>query len=124
VIDREAPPRLTADQLITMKLFEIADRLAETNEMLAKRVPEGVIYPITFTASTIARRIVLIFSATIYNDGVADIYILETDRNISSDDTPLKSNESISIDHKERGQYPHYVKTLTGTATVRIFALR
>ena len=104
-------------------LDEIAGRLGDLYDLLARRAPEGVIYPIPFTASTVATRIVLIFSATIYNDGTADIYILDSDRVIDRD-TPLKSGESLSIDHKERGQYVHYIKTLSGTATIRIFALR
>ena len=121
---RRVDAKVTPEVLQTITLMEIAERLAGLHDMLAKRVPEGVIYPIAFTASTIAKRIVLIFSATVYNDGAADIYILETNRNLSSDDTPLKSGELLSIDHKERGQYQHWVKTLAGTATVRIFALR
>jgi arginine repressor len=124
VLDTKDVQRLSPDQLTVMKLFEIADRLSELQALLAKRAPEGVIYPITFTASTTARKITLIFSATIQNDGAADIYILETDRNLNPDDVPLKSGETLSIDHKERGQYEHWIRTSSGTATVRIFALR
>ena len=108
----------------TILLDEVAGKLADIHQELVNQSPEGVIYSLPFSASIIATKIVLLYSATIYNDGAADIYILEVDRNISSGDAPLKINESISIDHKKRGQYVHYIKTLAGTATGRIFALR
>ena len=112
-----APPEI-------VKLFEIADRLGEVHEQLVQQTPEGKLYDIPFTASTIGTEIVILFAATIYNDGDADIYLLDSDRNISPQDAPLKSGENLAVDFKKRGQYTYWIKTITGTATGRIKALR
>jgi len=104
-------------------LDEISGKLSDLLELFQKRVPYGRIFSIGLTATTKAQKIVLTFSATVYNDGASAIYIMETDRTISSSDQPLKSGESVNIDHKERGQYTHWIATLSGTAIVRIFAL-
>ncbi len=119
----KGPERLEHPVVITL-LHEVAGRLADIYDELINQTPEGKIYGIPFTASTTATKIVLLFSATIYNDGAADIYILEMDRTISSSDTPLKATENVPIDLKRRGAKTYYIKTLSGTATVRIFALR
>jgi len=124
VTSRQVDSKVTPEVMQTILLDELAGRLADIHQELVTQSPEGVIYSIPFSASVIATKIVLLYSATIYNDGAANIYILEVDRNISSSDAPLKTNESVSIDHKKRGQYVHYIKTLAGTATGRIFALR
>lgn len=107
----------------SIMLDEIAGRLADIHEELKSHVARGNVYGIPVSVSEVASQIVLLFSGTIYNDGAADIYILESDRNIGPGDTPLKSGESISIDTKKQGSYTYWLKTLAGTATVRIFAL-
>lgn len=112
-----APPEI-------VKLFEIADRLGEVHEQLVQQTPVGKLYDIPFTATTDGIQITIMFAATIYNDGDADIYLLETNRNISPQDVPIKTGENFAVDFRKRGQYSYVVKTLSGTATGRIKALQ
>ena len=115
--------KVTQEVLQSILLDEIAGRLAKIQEHLEKQVPEGNIFPIGLIANTTPQKIVLTFSATIFNDGAADIYILDRNRTLDSSDQPLKVSEGLEIDHREKGQYEHWIATAAGTATVRIFAL-
>lgn len=104
--------------------IEISEKLSAMLGLLQRQVPEGKVYSIPVSASTIGTEIVILFGATLYNDGSADVYILDSDRNIGADDVALKSGENLAVDFRSRGQYSHWIKTLTGTATVRIHAYK
>jgi len=103
----EAPPRLTADQLIVMKLFEIADRLAETAP------PVGIIRSFgSLPADNTARTIVgAMRSISIYNDGLQNVYIWANEdehrETWSEGDAPLASGEKVEFDFRGmRGNSP------------------
>ena len=136
-IDKGAPPRLDPQQLVVLKLFEIADRLAD-------QVPRGKLSSKQFTVDTnwyhfeggwIA--------ADIFNDGDSDIYIkfedeIGGDRPWQTQEAPLKKGESIRLDLRSKlhrvvddgvsGAKDYGPPTLcficqAGTATVRAFKL-
>jgi hypothetical protein len=117
--------KVTPEVLQTISSIEISEKLGALLDLMQRQVPEGVIFSIKGTATTTGRRIALMFGGTIYNDGDADLYILESDRNIQEGyDTPLQDGENMAVDFRYRGQYVHWLKTLTGTAAFRILAYR
>ena len=103
----EAPPRLTADQLMVMKLFEIADRLAETAP------PKGIIRSFgSLLADNTTRFIVgAMRSIAIYNNGVQGVYIWANEdehrKPWNEGDAPLASGEKVEFDFRgTRGDSP------------------
>lgn len=125
---KEAPPRLSPEQLMVVTLDEIAGRLAD-------QAAKGVLASKNFTIGT--RWYPLIhgwISCTIYNDGPDDIYIRL--RNDEGKDTPwaegeapLKSGENLILDLGARKQKTEdgaptiWFICKAGTATIRIFQL-
>lgn len=108
-------------------LDEIAGRLSDIYEQLISQVPEGSYYTIPFSvlAPSMPIIVVLPFSATIYNDGPADIYITDENRVINPLlDAPLKSGESISFEFRQQGDHPKHIQTIAGAATGRVHCLR
>jgi hypothetical protein len=129
----DADAKVTPEVLQTIAAMETGEKLSAMLDLMARQIPEGVIYPVKVTATITGVRVVLIFGATIYNDGHdegdgtytdRDIYILDSDRNIGAQDVPLKKGESVAVDFRYRGQYPHWIKTLASTASVRVQAYR
>ena len=103
----EAPPRLTPDQLIVMKLFEIADRLAEIAP------PVGIIrsFGSLFADNTTRSIAGAMRSISIYNDGVQNVYIWANEDEYREPwkigDAPLASGEKVEFDFKGmRGDSP------------------
>ncbi len=96
----EGPPRLSPDQLTVMKLFEIADRLAEIAP------PVGIVRSFgALTADDNSRSIAgAMRSASIYNDGAQDVYIwANEDENREPwrvGDAPLAPGEKLDLDFK------------------------
>lgn len=119
-IDSKVSPQI----LEAITSIEISEKLSAILRRIDQQVPEGKVYSIPVAATTAGVMIVILFGATIYNDGTADVYILDSDRNIGAQDVPLKSGENLAVDFRTRGQYTHWVKTLAGTATVRIHAYK
>ena len=60
-------------------------------------------------------------SVTLYNDGPADIYILDEPREVAANDAPMKINESVVIDFDEVLDHYHWIRTVAGVAAVRVF---
>ena len=96
----EGPPRLTADQLMVMKLFEIADRLAETAP------PAGIIRSFgSLLADNTTRYIAgAMRSVSMYNAGTQDVYIWANEDEHrepwKEGDAPLASGEKLEFDFK------------------------
>ena len=113
----EAPPRLTADQLMVMKLFEIADRLAETAP------PLGIIRSFgSLVADNTTRAIVgAMRSISIYNDGVQDVYIWanedEQREPWEMGDAPLAAGEKVEFDFKGSPGGAIYYRCKPGEST-------
>ena len=120
------PERLSADQLILLKLDEIAKRLEDLTAV-GEFIPETIIVGTEWFPYTRSFQ-----SATIINDGGADLY-LELNRTLEPpwdrNEPPIKMGESLKIDFRSRrykteGGYPLlYFICKVGTATVRIFGL-
>lgn len=123
-MQRKIDVKVTPEVYQSILLDEIAGRLADIHAELQAQVPEGHIYSQPLTVMTIPQKVVFMYSATIYNDGADDLYILEENRSPASWDTPIKATESLVLDFKKRGQFTKWLVTLSGTATVRILALR
>ena len=139
---REAPPRLSPEQMMVVLLDEIAGRLED-------QAIKGVLDSREFTVGTTWYTMLETawVSCTIYNDGDSDVYIRLDDMSTSpwqQGEAPLKSGESISIDLKAMGHKPLPPEQeegkprvlpvrqgspilcficRTGTATVRVFKL-
>ena len=117
----EGPPRLTADQLMVMKLFEIADRLAEIAP------PTGIIRSFgSLVADNTTRAIVgAMRSVSIYNNGVQDVYIWANEDEHrepwKEGDAPLASGEKVEFDFRGmRGGSPGnrvYYRCKSGEST-------
>jgi len=123
---KEAPPRLTPEQMMVVYLDEISGRLAD-------QIAKGQLSSKSFTVGTDWYPLVTGWmSVTIYNDGAADLYIRLND-NIGlpweEGEAPLKSDENLVIDLKGRkpkveGSSPViWLICKAGTAAVRIFNL-
>lgn len=102
VVPRKPPPQLSGD-LTVIKLFEIADRLADQAAL-------GVLNSKSFTVGTTWYTLETAWlSCTIFNDGDSDVYIRLDDMSTSPwqmGEAPLKKGEQISIDLKARGHKP------------------
>lgn len=132
-----------AGDLVVIKLFEIADRLADQAAI-------GVLSSKQFSVGTTWYTLETAWlAATIFNDGDSDIYIHLDDMSTSpwaEGEAPLKKGEQIAIDLRARGHPPPpsdepeeegksrvaplrhgspllYFICKTGTATVRAFRL-
>ena len=141
-VPRKPPPHLAGD-LTVIKLFEIADRLAD-------QAAEGSLHSASFIVDTTWKTLeVAWLSATIFNDGDSDVYIHLDDMSTApwqEGEAPLKKGEHLVIDLKARGHKPPEpeekeqegrprVRPLrfgspvlcficqTGTATIRAFRL-
>lgn len=96
----EGPPRLSPDQLTVMKMFEIADRLAE----LAP--PVGIVRSFgALVADNSSRAIVgAIRAICIYNVGTQDVFIWANEDEQREPwgvgDAPLRPGERLDIDFK------------------------
>lgn len=123
---RDAPPRLSPEQMQIVLLDEIAGRLAD-------QISKGLMNSKSFTVGTDWYPLIGGWvSATIYNDGDADVYIRL--RNETGQDTPwaegeapLKKGENLSLDlsgkkHKtEEGTPTIWLICQAGTADIRVF---
>lgn len=102
VMGRKPPPQLSGD-MVVIKLFEIADRLADQAAL-------GILNSKSFTVGTTWYTLETAWlSCTIFNDGDSDIYIRLDDMSTSPwqmGEAPLKKGEQISIDLKARGHAP------------------
>lgn len=96
---RKQPPPQLASDLMVIKLFEIADRLAD-------QVPEGKLTSYSFTIGTDWKSIQPAWlSATIFNDGEADVYVRLDDMSTNPwemGEAPLKKGEKIILDLKAK----------------------
>ena len=125
--------RLDPQQLVVLKLFEIADRLAD-------QVAIGIVRSETITVGTEWTAVVGAWvSATIYNDGTSDIYVRMvapefgdlSGRPWEDGEAPLKSGDGLPLDLRGRsykvdgGKYSPTIWMIckTGSASVRIFKL-
>ncbi len=121
------PTRLTTDQLQIVYLDEIAGRLGALAEQNTRARSEGILWSREETVSTdwggqhAGWR-----SATVFNDGAADIYI-RTDREDRPgapwdlDEAPIKSGESVRFASEKGKEKVLEHITQSGTSTVRIF---
>lgn len=137
-MDRQAPPRLSPDQMMVYYLDEIAGRLADQageGKLESKQFTVATTWYILETAWT---------AATIYNDGDSDVYIRLDDMSSNpweEGEAPLKKGESLPLRMGARLHKPlpqegdSFAIPLrsgspllcficqTGTATVRVFKL-
>lgn len=133
----QGPPQLGSD-LVVIKLFEIADRLADQvaeGHLTSRKLSVGTSWVTLETAW---------LSATIFNDGEADIYMRLDDMSTlpwQEGEAPLKTGESILVSMKAKVYKPppnpdgSIVQPLrggspvmcficqSGTAEVRVFRL-
>jgi len=117
----EGPPRLSPDQLITIKLFEIADRLAD-------QAAEGHLTSGTTSVGTDVKEIVgAMLSISFHSDGPNDVYIWTQEASTRKPwmvgDAPLKSGEDLSIDFKAKTGSVVHLRCETGTCTLRYWKL-
>ena len=125
VLAGKQPPERLGSDLTIIKLFEIADRLAD-------QLPTGLTRSEVKTVGTewVELLVGTWVSADIWNDGFSDVYIklgwvqyegLPWDNN----EAPLKKNEHVKIDLRvKRPNCPPILAICqTGTASLRIFKL-
>lgn len=123
---RDAPPRLSPDQIMVYYLDEIAGRLADL-------IAQGSLSSKAFVVDTSWYPLATGWSScTIYNDGDADVYVrLRNDAGLDTPwaegEAPLKSGENLSIDLRgkkskaEEGTPSIWFVCKEGTANMRIF---
>lgn len=116
------PPRLSPEQVIVAKLFEICDRMAE-------QVPEGPIrsgvIPVTDKVNSIVGSILHI---DFFSDGPDDVYIWTNENQFripwQEGDAPLKRGESLPVDfHKKTGNVVYLICKAGCTASVRYWKI-
>ena len=123
-MQRNIDAKVSPEAMQTILLDEIASRLGDIHTELISQTPRGNLYSQPMSVDIIGESINLFYAATIYNDGADDIYILkDVNRGISSGDVPLKKGENIIIDMKRQTNKMIWLKTMTGTASVRVFIL-
>ena len=115
------PPRLEPDQLIVIKLFEIADRLAD-------QAAEGYLTSGTVTVGTDTKEVIgAMLSISFHSDGPNDVYIWTqeppTRKPWLVGDAPLKSGEDLSTDFRSKTGNVVYLRCETGTCTLRYWKL-
>jgi hypothetical protein len=123
-MQRRVDAKVTPEAMQTILLDEISGKLTDLWQKIDLQVPKGHVYSIPLALDTTSTKIVIMFSASIHNDiGSADVYILDSDRDVNTGDVPLKAGEMLDIALVERRATVYYVKTILGVATVRIFAM-
>ena len=112
--------------LLFITLDEIAGRLGELQQHFSDMVADGLFETKTFTVGTEDVEVNHTFLGfSLFNDGTADIYVVnERGRNITNNDAPLVSGEKLSVDLKKKKHRVFWLKTLSGTATVRMLGYR
>lgn len=121
---QDGSPQRLAPPIEVALLDEIAGRLKDIMDFQTKSRAQGQLLSETFVASTTLRRATIFYSATIWNDGTADIYVLDSPRTIDAADVPIRKGESFKAEFGESVAHSLLIGTLTGTATVRIKGLR
>ena len=121
VLGNKGPPRLTLDQLIAVKLFEIADRLEGMTPVGYLRSQQIIITNQTLTLASIQT-----FSCI--NDGPDDVYIWANEDATrvpwEAGDAPLKINERLEPAFKYTVGNIVYLRCKPGqTASVRYWKL-
>jgi len=118
----KGPPRLTLDQLMVVKLFEICDRMAE-------QTPDGTFKSGTISVTDKVSEIVgALLSISFHSDGVDDVYIWANEEPNKVPwvvgDAPVKINENLKIDFKKKTGNVVYLLCKPGeSATVRYWKI-
>jgi len=108
----------------SIMLDEIAGRLADLTALISAQAPKGNVYTLPLVVDTNGQSVIILYAATIYNDGDADVYVFRDDnRNIDTSDTPLHKGDNLIIDLKKQSNKTLWLKTLAATASVRIFMM-
>lgn len=123
-MSKQVDAKVSPEALQTILLDEISSRLADIHSELIAQTPKGNLYTLPVNVSTLGIKVVLLYTATIYNDGPADIYVLrDYNRELDASDVPLKMTDSLIIDLKRQTNKTYWLKTKAATASARIFAL-
>jgi len=118
----EGPPRLSLDQLMVMKLFELCDRMAE-------QTPDGTFKSGTISVTDQVSEIVgAILKISFRNDGDDDVYIWSNEEPAKKPwlvgDAPIKKKEGAHIDFKKKTGNVVYLLCQSGkTASVRYWKI-
>ena len=115
--------KITPEAFQCIMLDEIASKLSVLINKIENQSAKGNLFTNVYSVNTVGIKFVVLYRATLYNDGANNVYVLTADRNITGDDAPLKTNDSLQIPLGARNNIEYWLKTLTGTASVRIFQL-
>lgn len=124
--NRGAPERLSPDQLTTMKLFEIADRLSDMQDHQRDTVADGGLVPKVVPVTDEPTELLLgrWLSMTVYNDGASAVAIFFNYTKPTSLDAMLASGENLNIDKKTKKPQKVYLCCSSGnSASVRMWVL-
>lgn len=116
--------KVTPEVLTAINQIEMAERLGDIFDLLSKRKPKGNIRPYQLVITTTPQMFWLVYSATLVNDGPGNVYLLQDNRAIMSDDAPLKPGERFEIDLKEQQEQNgilYWLVTDSGTTILRVF---
>jgi choline kinase len=116
--------KVSPEMFQSIMLDEIAGRLGDLTQLIAEQSPKGNLYSLPITVDTLGEKFIILYQATIYNDGASDVYVLrDNNRTLDTTDVPIKSGGSLTIDLKKQTNKTFWIKTKAATAAVRIYML-
>ncbi len=127
---KQVDGKVSPEMITAIFQIEQADTMNAILKLMQDQVPIGNFRPFKINVSTQGSMYFIGHSQAFINDGPADVYFLERNDPPTADDAPLKSTDPAF--ELRPGQYRkengglgilRWLRTASGTATVRVFPL-
>ena len=112
--------KVTPELAVFIQLDELNGRLSELTDLMEKMTSHGRRRTLKLSVTTTPQRVS--FDAIgygVYNDGTGTVYTDDTP-NVDTGGAGLNNNDMESVDLKIRQPVEFWIRTNTGTATVRV----